>query len=477
MSVVTYIGPGLYQRADGSYGGFAFNANVIVDNIHIITENGSLKSVQATGFYSQWQGTGATWGGRNITIKIKNISGTEIASISTGETGNIVLTPSTIVSLPCRFSIDMNGTTNTAGGASVVTVYYSGEWKVYKCNSNTDFVFADSSNYQTMLLLPPVTGYPVTKLFFIKDSKFNASNKPISLALEENVTIDGQPSFRINSNGGCATIFSNDSRWYIANYYPSPIQGSLPTTNSSITNPNRIANASSNTINNFRTSGNDTSTIDTDRQSGNNLCTLPALDGTPKMCIVVYSGNNAGGRHNSGSGNVLAFSHSQYIDQNSNYSSGTGNKAYIYSNENMKNTGIVFISDGVFWYIAGWYNGSNWATSDTPTTSHTENALVDLNSHTIDLIGGTGNGIVYRLPQNTPTTPPYLLIVKARNDAAMMEFKTITPGSSANIVINEDIRNMYFNTARNNLCIWFVRQLSSSGFIRYFPIISYTPSA
>ena len=482
MAVVTrtYTSNGLYKRQDGSYASVAFNANVIVANIIIKTENRSLKSVEAIGFYSQWEGTGATYGGRNITIRIKDIDGNVIASISSGETGNLILTRSTTVPLPCLISVDLSATTNTAGGAGAVTVNHPNEWKLNNCNTDVDFVFV-TTVVRNILLLPDVNEYPAGKLLFIKDLYSDANVYDITVVASNNSIIADTANnayFVMNQPSACLTLFNNGIHWSVANYYPSYLQANLPASTTTVDPGYKRANATANCINIFST--NTAASIGELRKSGSNAVDLPALDGTttpPQMCIVVYSGDTTASRNGS---NALIFYSNYEIDggvgSSPPYTSTS--RPYIVCNDNTKNTGVVFISDGLTWYIAGWFNGSNWAPSPSITApnSGVNVSLGTINSNTMDVLSTNGGGNYYVLPQNS-ITDPYVFAVKAQRGATAMVFETMPfAGSSGTIVINNNIKSMYFNQAQTNVCVWFVRAMSGSTMI-YYPIISYTPGS
>jgi len=398
--------------------------------------------------------------------------------------------------------LSAQGQSNIGAGGLGKTGFATARFDLYTINltdinPGTDFVFVDTT-LPKFVRLPPVNSNPGRLLYFklkgaiptnelgnnVNGNGDQWAGKSIWIN-----TYDGDSLIRdinssaiyINSNYGCLTLFNDGIRWYVANYYTSRLQDALATASTSTFGTHKSAQAISNCINIFKTSGNldSSGNVYTDRndarRNGDNLCVLPSLaDNKPQMCIVVYSGDATGGGR--GPGNALLFEHSQNIDQNSSYSRGDSSKAYIAANQTMKNTGIVFISDGYYWYIVGWYNGSNWATDTSSATSTNQTNLGTLNSHTISILDTTGSDTSYVLQQNNPGSIPYLSIVKAKSSGvADIKFNSVTANLPNNIYINDNIRTMYFNENKNNTCVWFVRQLDS-GFIRYFPIISYTPN-
>jgi hypothetical protein len=358
---------------------------------------------------------------------------------------------------------------------TVVRNVYTGNMTIY--NSSADFNFIDASpNLSKIIRLPPITSAVTGKLYFYKITGTLTRNAYIltddgSLIKDHNIA-----GVVITNNHGCLTLVSNGTEWYIANYYPSSLQNSLPTTSTDVSNANKIANSTINNINIFNTDANANR-----RDGAANMVRLPALNGTPGICIVVYCGTIDGRT----GGNVLLFTSTEAaagterkIDGPSSSYNNTSQKPYIVANETHKNTGIVFITNGTYWYIAGWFNGSNWQTSANPANSGgVTNVQLSplLNNYSYFITTTNGGNRYYILPQDNPSlNPPALLIVKARSDATSMEFNSIQAGSGANVVINKDTKNMYFNTTKTNICVWFVRELLS-GVIRYYPIISYTP--
>jgi len=373
-----------------------------------------------------------------------------------------------------RVAMFISGFTRTDTGYAVANAY-SANMMIY--NSSADFNFIDASpNFSKIIRLPPITSAVTGKLYFYKITGTLTRNAYIltgdgSLIKDHNIA-----GVVITNNHGCLTLVSNGTEWYIANYYPSSLQNSLPTTSTDVSNANKIANSTINNINIFNTDANANR-----RDGAANMVRLPALNGTPGICIVVYCGTIDGRT----GGNVLLFTSTeaaagteQKIDGPSSSYNNTSQKPYIVANETHKNTGIVFITNGTYWYIAGWFNGSNWQTSANPANSGgVTNVQLSplLNNYSYFITTTNGGNRYYILPQDNPSlNPPALLIVKARSDATSMEFNSTQAGSGANVVINKDTKNMYFNTTKTNICVWFVRELLS-GVIRYYPIISYTP--
>jgi hypothetical protein len=373
-----------------------------------------------------------------------------------------------------RVAMFISGFTRTDTNYTVANAY-SGNMTIYN-STNDDFNFIDAiPTLSKIIRLPPITSAVTGKLYFYKITGTLNGNAYIltgdgSLIKDHNIA-----GVVITNNHGCLTLVSNGTEWYIANYYPSSLQHSLPTTSTAVSDPNKIADSTINNINIFNTDAN------TNRRSGDNIMKLPPLNGTPGICIAVYCGSIDGRT----SGNALLFTSTEAaagterkIDGPFSSYNNTSQKPYIVANETHKNTAIVFITNGIFWYIAGWFNGSNWQTSPNPANSGgVTNVQLSplLNNYSYFITTTNGGNRYYILPQDNPSLkPPALLIVKARSDATSMEFNSTQAGSGANVVINKDTKNMYFIATKTNICVWFVRELLS-GVIRYYPIISYTP--
>jgi hypothetical protein len=376
-----------------------------------------------------------------------------------------------------RVSLSASGRSHIAAGGSktdYVRPNFDYTISLIDINPTADFIFVNPENSR-FVQLPPVNLNPGRLIYFklrgniatndLGGDQYQGRSIWINTYNGDSQIRDvGSSAIYINQNYGCLTLFSDGVTWYVANYYPSPIQGSLASAGTTTFTGGKISTAVINTVNNFSTNSSAA------RKSGDNLINLPTLSGRPAMCIVVYSGDATCTRS---WGNALLFSHSTLIDGNPAYNSGSS-KAYILANESTKNTGIVFISDGTSWFIAGWFNGSNWAVSSSTSGSNT--SLGTLSSNLINVLQGTGGGIRYRLPQDLLTSP-FLLLVKARPNSTALEFTSRVSSTVGNALINNDTQNMYFNRGTGNTCIWFVRQQIVSGDTRYYPIISYTPSA
>lgn len=404
-------------------------------------------------------------------VNVENPTGIGVANNAETQTsGNPTYTQSTIGTFNYTFSGRINSIAVfirgiIGGGSGLQSNLYSGNMMFV--NSTSDFNFIDATpTIAKLIKLPPITLESSGKLYFYKIKGLKNRNVYI-YTYDDSVFADyNESGIVLKDNYACATLFNDGTKWYVANYYPSPAQSYLPagTTDSFLSS--KVGAASSNTINIFNTNG---SSI---RQNNDNLCSLPALNGNTAICTVVYAGSV-----DRLSNNGLIFDHydeaigsSRSIDNNPNYDN-IG--PCIIANESRKSNGIVFISDGTTWYIAGWFFGAYWAAStDHSSISYDTTSIGDLNSHSIRVSTGSGSNTQYRLPQDTPTETPYFLIVKGNPTTSRMVFNAHT----GDRFISDNLKVIQMDGITSNICTWFVRQVIS-GVTRYYPVISYTPNA
>jgi hypothetical protein len=404
-------------------------------------------------------------------VNVENPSGIGVANnAETRTSGNPTYSESTIGTFNYTFSGRINSIAVfirgiLPGGSGVQVNFYSGNMRFV--DSTNDFNFIDATpSIAKLIKLPPITLESSGKLYFYKIKGFRNRNVYI-YTYDDSVFADyNESGILLKDSYACATLFNDGVKWYIANYYPSPAQSYLPAVTADLFLSSKVGTASSNTINIFNTNGS------SDRQNSNNLCMLPALNGNTAICTVVYAGSV-----DRLSNNGLIFSHydeaigsSRSIDNNPGYNSG---RPCIIANESRKSNGIVFISDGTTWYIAGWFFGAYWGVStDHSSISYDTISIGDLNSHSIRVSTGSGSNTQYRLPQDTPNETPYFLIVKGNPTTSRMVFNAHT----GDRFISDNLKVIQMDGITSNICTWFVRQVIS-GVTRYYPVISYTPSA
>jgi len=341
------------------------------------------------------------------------------------------------------------------------TATVSASYTVLKCPSE-GFVFVDTSTGpQKALLLPSPSNNK--KLLFIKDKNWNAATNNITVVAPTGVNIDGANTKTINDNGGCLTLVSDGTQYWIANYYPSNRQLSLYKANGSlVTNSDKIASASINTINVFSVDKN------TARQSGDNRINLPTAS-RGAICVIVYAGSNSSKLND---GNVLNINSSTTIDNNSEYTST--NTPYIYTDESYKSSGAVCISDGLTWFIAGWYFGSFWQWGATD-----QGRYQDIPSKDAYLrIDTWKNQVLYRMVSDEA---PCLKIVKVNhnnrqcysvanaNDSSVTEVYLNTSNSTSSRHCLE------YHSGNQYSCVWLASARVGAN-TYYYPIIGYTPN-
>lgn len=267
----------------------------------------------------------------------------------------------------------------------------------------------------------------------------------------------------ITSDYTCLILYNNGEYWTIMNEYPSNRQSSLSKANGSlVTNSDKIASASINTINVFSV---DTNTA---RQSGDNRINLP----TPSrgaICVIVYAGSNSSKLNN---GNVLNINSSTTIDNNSEYTST--NTPYIYTDESYKSSGVVFISDGLTWFIAGWYFGSFWQWGATDKGRYqdipSKDAYLRLNTWK--------NQLLYRMASSEA---PCLKIVKVNhNNRQCYSVANANDSSVTDVYLNTSNSTssrhcLEYHDGNQYSCVWLA-SARVGGNTYYYPIIGYTPN-
>lgn len=385
-----------------------------------------------------------------------------------------------------RMSLYAEGRSNIASGPTK-TPWAAASFSDYTItlqdiNVGTDFIFVTPVGGK-FVQLPPVASN-VGKLYYFKlisaiassdlgNNQFANQSIWVNTYNGDSQIVDvSAPAIYIDQNFGCLTLVSDGTRWYVANYYPSYRQGALPTADPTGITGNNNGNAVMNAINNFSTDG------VTGRGSTNNAVTLPSLSGTPGICVVIYSGNSSASR---GAGNVLICRHLvvNQIDRNPSYTAT--NQPYILCNESTKNTGVVFISDGTYWYIAGWFDGNNWVDN---TSSSSNGGFWSMGSanYSVDIVSTTIHpttplNVYFTLPTSIIDNPGYFHIVKIPTSVETgnkVRFNTYMNGQTNTNFINDQQQEIYYQQKQTNSCLWIVG-IKVGTIMRYYPIIGYTP--
>jgi hypothetical protein len=261
------------------------------------------------------------------------------------ESGGISTTPANKVRVFAETWATANSSIYSIN-ATIDQTYY-----IYQATDTLTIV--DTSGNKN-IILPTVNSLPANRII-----KNISSSGDVFITTQDTDNLDDSDRKVVFLNQyECGTFVHANYEWLIANYY----KNNVGTAVAFPTNTNKYSTSLVNRVNIFNTNSN------TDRTSGDNGVILPAPE-EGKMCIIVYAGNNC----NKNLGNALLFksSDSNGIDKRFNNSNSF---PYILTDNdgsegiNKKSTGIIFISDGTYWYIVGWYNtsGISWSPSNTP---------------------------------------------------------------------------------------------------------------
>lgn len=270
----------------------------------------------------------------------------------------------------------------------------------------------------------------------------------------------------------CLTLITNGSNWYITGNYTDSLQSTSTVVPAGV----KKANASIG-INIFSVNTNSA------RESGDNHVVLPT-EVSGQLCIVVYAGNNS----YKGGGNALSFSTTSGngIDKRWN---NTNNFPYIYTDESgedegkKKSTGIVFISDGTYWYVVGWYRPwcQGWENrSIVSSTQLTPSSYINFNYNPNTLSSDT----YYTLPQYDVNKPnSYFYIFKSTNvtGGVGIVLSANPPGISTNPpTATTNIFNEGMNITYRGCCggkgyqyVWVISYVKpGESRLRWYPILN-----
>lgn len=347
-------------------------------------------------------------------------------------------------------------------------------------NSNFCGVATNIGGTKPIVVLPDVNTQPQGTLYIVKDRTWGAGGNNISVITMYSQLIDLNNTFRrnITNNGGALSFYADSGLYRLAMRYPlNPAPGdNFPATiganatNSPITNPNKVATAVVGRVNIFNVN------LNTDRRSGDNLITLPNESGNSgQICIVVYAGNAS---QKSG-GNALTFATAsgRSID---NWSTNTNtNRAFIWTDDNQKNSGVVFICDGTNWFVVSYYLGNGWTWENNTAYSNPQaNVTNSVNSVICQGAGAVRGRDYYLPPLNTSIVPNSsvsgLILIK---NGEITEFTgtlyhTNPSGGGATGFFNEtQIRIYNARDTPNYSCLWLVyERRSGENFLRFYPV-------
>lgn len=402
------------------------------------------------------------------------ISGTRNGNVFVYATA-ISIVRANIVTYICRdgYTFVDNTTTEVTDGTNVITgvqsgitMYYPQQYDNFSTSTSTIRV---PMNINFVFL--PVTSGNSGKMFFIKNKGTAHPNypNPIHIIAPTGVMIDGQNTYKTGNDISCLTLMCDGTKYLIVNEYPSynqPIvsrnttisysfpQDTTKTRKTAILNTINVFN-----VNDFPERYNLTFT---------NAVLLPNPT-TPAMCIIVYAGDAS----------LLASrssNHPLYLFAN-NSIDGIAGDPYIYTDGNYKSAGIVLITDGTRWYIAGWMLGSGWNWTDTPTKGTSKNIPAFngfLNSQTVrtQLLYAEAYSCLKIIKNTiTSTTAKQYYSVADANDTSITNVYLNTTNSLSTI----SSYSMFYSGNNRNSCIWFACHVSG-GNTYYYPVIGYTPN-
>ena len=346
------------------------------------------------------------------------------------------------------------------------TVTFNLTFNLSVISATTDFVFVNTSSlpFNNILFLPALAESQTSnsKLLFIKDKTGNANvNNSITVVPNQGVSIDNKNApFTIIDNYGCLTLFNNGIDYFIANKYPSNGQPIMPNTGSTIV-PTVYAN--NNTVNAFLT------TSSNGRNTGTNSIYLRNPGGAPGISIIKYYGSGDGVSRTS-TNPLLIVPDGCLIDNI------PGGDFLLYVDNPIKSCGAVFITDGTNWYIAGYYNSTNWTWSSYVPITGTETQLSQASATDIILKRPTSMmNPAFILPQ-TVSSYPYLSIIKKQgipqgSNTNYFSYALANPTSGK---FNFNNNNIVYTQPQNNTCLWLVANSDGAGSFTYDPVIGYT---
>ena len=378
----------------------------------------------------------------------------------------------------------------------------------------SDFIFVNSRNAQTLVVLPIATQVSDQKAIFIKDIGWYAHQNTIIVVAIDGGRIDGKGSAFITAQGGCLSLFTDKSQYYIANNYPSSsttFKGSQPPLggptgpispntstylygkcgdSTTITNVYKKGNAFTNCLNVFNTDDTPIGQISsTARQTGPNLVTLP-IPIVPCVCFVSYVGSSIATRGLTGGAtgpssnwNSLMFvsGDSNKIDGSNSIYSTTVCPQIFTTNNSSQSTGIMFISDGTTWYIAGWaWNGGiTWNGSSTPNYYMPNDYSQFAFTISSNIAGSVALPSELTSTDDTGIAHPYFILTKNTNQNSINQITFSTSTTPVPNVFNNTSFSINPTITTNTSLSSFLfmsEQRPNEIFIRYYPIISYLPN-
>jgi hypothetical protein len=467
MTTIEYVSSDVTRSGQYTSGGNGFTTNVGGSNITYGISNNIVTNVSINFFCNT---TGVT-GYNDLVIGITsyNIYSPYTASTPsfTSSGPNAVATNIAISGGTIR--ITGNGEWHSQSNpAASSTVTFDVNFNLNTISASTDFVFVNTgamTNPPTnILFLPPLfeSSTSTSKLLFIKDKIGNAATNNITVLANEGVSIDNKNApYVIKDEYGCLTLFNNGIYYFIANYYPSNGQPIMPNMGSTIV-PTIYAN--NNTVNIFETTANN------GRNTGTNSIYLRNPSGSPGISIIKYVGS-ADGISRTSANPLLIVPDACLID------SLIGGDFLLYVDDPVKSCGAVFITDGANWYIAGYYNSTNWNWTSYSPLSGSEIQISQASQLDINTKAPTSKmNPAFTLPQ-TVSAYPYLCIIKKQGIplGANTNYFSYALGTPTSGKFNFNNNNIVYTQPQNNTCLWVVANSDGgAGSFTYDPVIAYT---
>lgn len=347
------------------------------------------------------------------------------------------------------------------------TVTFDASFNLNAISATTDFVFvntsATSNPPNNILFLPPLNESQSSnsKLLFIKDKSANASINNITVVPNQGFCIDNiNAPFTIKDNNGCLALFNDGIGYFIANYYPSNGQPAMPTSQISIV-PTLYAN--NNTVNAFATST-------TDRNTGNNSIYLRNPAGITGISIIKYYGAEFPSSSRTINNPLIIKPDGCNVDGSNTIF------PMLYVDDPIKSCGAVFITDGTNWFIAGYYNSTNWNWTSYVPLGGTETQLSQYSLTDIKLKAPTGMMNPGFITPQTISATSYLCIIKKQGipQGANTNYFSYALGNPTSGNFSLRCNNIVYTQPQNNTCLWLVAHLYAGVVLTYDPVIGYT---
>jgi hypothetical protein len=334
----------------------------------------------------------------------------------------------------------------------------------FKISPFSEGINVGSKTTNAILILPPPTsGSSPSPLYLAKRRSGGGS---LYIMTSKDIYIDNTIESAINlESRGCCSLFTCNGKWYTASYYKGTIR-SYDVLVSSF-NMGATPYAELDKVNIY------TANVNTPRSIQNNYCVLPNPS-AGRFCFVVYDGNAP-----KGFSNYLLFIPpvGSSIDDSTKDIGLYYSIPYIGCDGNQKSTGIVFVSDGVDWFIVGFMKteGVSYFTDGVAPTPYKANIVLDNTSiHTnIFLLPTSNTGsqpIIVSTNFDASRESEFLnkspLLIFKSQSTAYTDYgpriyadwdRTYGTPNMQSIVCNNGVKSIQnINNDSNYECIWYV---------------------